>query len=72
VIVAPDGYSGVNYEHSLAEGGIITALVDYVLDHCKTAQPLVSTGKSSLLNKCQVVIPKDVEQSISESEKRVN
>ncbi|CAF4655083.1 unnamed protein product, partial [Rotaria magnacalcarata] len=29
-------------------------------------------GKSSLLNKCQVVIPKDVEQSISESEKRVN
>ena len=33
VIVGPDGYSGLNYEHSIAEGGILTALVDYVLDY---------------------------------------
>ena len=33
VIVGPDGYSGLNYEHSIAEGGILTTLVDYVLDY---------------------------------------
>lgn len=33
LIIGPDGFSGINYEHSLAEGGIVTALVDYALDH---------------------------------------
>lgn len=33
VIVGPDGYSGLNYEHSLAEGGMITALSDFILDY---------------------------------------
>ncbi|CAF2585856.1 unnamed protein product [Rotaria sp. Silwood2] len=72
VIVGPNGYSGLNYEHSLAEGGIITTLVDYALDYCKTAVPLVHTNQPSLLSKCRIVIPKEVEQSIIESEKRVN
>ncbi|CAF1011037.1 unnamed protein product [Rotaria sp. Silwood1] len=72
IIVGPNGYSGLNYEHSLAEGGIITTLVDYALDYCKTAEPLVHTNEPSLLSKCRIVIPKEVEQSIIESEKRVN
>ncbi|CAF3615540.1 unnamed protein product [Rotaria sordida] len=72
IIVGPDGYSGVNYEHSLTEGGIITALTDYALDYCKTAEPFVHTNKSSLLSKCRIVIPKELEQSIIESEKRVD
>ncbi|UJR33201.1 hypothetical protein I4U23_020656 [Adineta vaga] len=72
LIVGPDGYSGFNYEHSMAEGGMITALVDHALDYCKVAKPLVQTDQSSLLNKCRVIIPKEVEQSILESEKRVN
>lgn len=33
VIVGPDGFAGLNYEHSLAEGGMLTALVDYALDY---------------------------------------
>ena len=33
LIVGPDGYSGINYVHSMAEGGMITALVDYSLDY---------------------------------------
>jgi len=33
LIVGPDGYCGFNYEHSMAEGGMITALVDYSLDY---------------------------------------
>jgi hypothetical protein len=32
-MVGPDGYCGLNYEHSTAEGGIVTALVDYALDY---------------------------------------
>lgn len=74
----------------MAEGGMITALVDYSLDYSyvyinifkhlfiyffvssKTAQPLTDTNQSSLLTKCQVIIPKEVEQSINESAKRVN
>ena len=33
LIVGPDGFSGFNYEHSVAEGGMITALVDFALDY---------------------------------------
>jgi len=33
LIVGPNGYCGFNYEHSMAEGGMITALVDYSLDY---------------------------------------
>ncbi|CAF0956245.1 unnamed protein product [Adineta steineri] len=72
VIVGPDGYSGLNYEHSLAEGGMMTALADYALDYCKSAQSFTQTNQESLLKKCNIVIPKQVEQSIRESEKRVN
>ena len=39
----------------------------------QTASPLVYTSNlSSSLSKCHIVIPKDVEQLIIESEKRVN
>lgn len=74
----------------MAEGGMVTALVDYSLDYwsvlikyfyslfffflpySKSAQPLVPTNQASLLTKCRIVIPKETEQSIIESEKRVN
>ena len=91
VILGPDGYCGLNYEHSVAEGGMVTALVDYALsywcvEHCshltmsirlffrsKTAAALTPVSESSsLLSKCQVVIPKEVEQSIAESRQRVD
>ena len=48
----------------------------HIYDICclysKTAQPLTPTNKSSLLSKCHVVIPKEVQQSVNESQTRVN
>jgi hypothetical protein len=72
----------------MAEGGMVTALVDYSLDYwfdkpieysynliflsSKSAQPLVHTNQSSALNKCRIVIPKELEQPIIESQNRVD
>ena len=46
VILGPDGYCGLNYEHSMAEGGMITALVDYALSYWYVEPRTHPTGKS--------------------------
>ena len=46
--------------------------MDLFVSSSKSAQALISSNQSSSLQKCQVIVPKGVEQSIVESEKRVN
>ncbi|CAG5122644.1 unnamed protein product [Candidula unifasciata] len=46
-IFNPDGYVGLNYEHTTAEGPAVIGLCDYVLDYVGRNQPSRTTGSES-------------------------
>ncbi|CAF1023544.1 unnamed protein product [Didymodactylos carnosus] len=72
LIIAPNGYAGINYEHSCAEGGPIMAMIDYSLEYCQNASIPELVRTTSSYTKVPISIPKHLEQQIIDSRKRVD